>query len=468
MALVRATSLTRRMLLGLGLPMAALALLLGLGGALTINNIVEGVNDRILGASARAIAETLALEDDQVTLDIPPSALGMLENDARDNVYYSVRAGKELITGYPDLPHVKRPPADDGAIVYEYARFREFPIRIAAMARQVPRVRSLVIVEVAETLDARRALRDRMLGALAILELLLLGLLVLLLPIAVHWGLRPLETIRRHMEGRRKADFDPLPLDHVPNELRSLIAAVNSLLARLDNAVQGIRRFTADASHQMRTPLTILRTHIDLLKSTVELPPGPARQSAVDIDAATTRLQRLLTQLLALARAEGSREAAMSSARPTDIVAVVRGVAEEHAPRALKSAIDLQFDAAVPALQVVTIGDLAGELVGNLVDNAIRYTPADGEVLVSVAREGGAALVVVEDNGPGIPPADRPLVFTRFRRLDRDQAHPGSGLGLAIVQALAEAIGATVMLTDRAAGPGLRVEVRVPIAPATS
>jgi two-component system sensor histidine kinase TctE len=90
--------------------MAALALLLGLGGALTINNIVEGVNDRFLGASARAIAETLALEDDEVTLDIPPSALGMLENDARDNVYYSVRAGKELITGYPDLPRVKRPP----------------------------------------------------------------------------------------------------------------------------------------------------------------------------------------------------------------------------------------------------------------------------------------------------------------------------------------------------------------------
>ncbi len=255
MVFVRSTSLTRRMLFGLGLPMAALALLLGLGGALTINNIVEGVNDRILGASARAIAETLALEDNEVTLDIPPSALGMLENDARDNVYYSVRAGSELITGYPDLPRVKRPPIDDGQIVYEYAQYREFPIRIAAMARQVPRVRSLVIVEVAETLDARQALRDRMLGALAILELLLLALLLMLLPIAVHWGLRPLEAIRRHMEGRRKADFDPLPLDHVPNELRSLIAAVNSLLARLDNAVQGIRRFTADASHQMRTPL---------------------------------------------------------------------------------------------------------------------------------------------------------------------------------------------------------------------
>jgi two-component system sensor histidine kinase TctE len=462
---LRATSLTRRMLLGLGLPMAALAMLLGLGGALTIDNIVEGVNDRLLGASARAIAETLALEDNQVTLDIPPSALGMLENDARDNVYYSVRAGNDQITGYPDLPHVRQPPADDGEIVYEYARFREFPIRIAAMARQVPRVRPLVIVEVAETLDARHALRDRMLGALAILELLLLGLLLLLLPIAVHWGLRPLEAIRRHMEGRRKADFDPLPLDHVPNELRSLIAAVNSLLARLDNAVRGIRRFTADASHQMRTPLTILRTHIDLLRDSAAFPPGPARQSADDIDAATTRLQRLLTQLLALARAEGSREAAMVRARDTDIVAVARGVAEEQAPRALRSSIDLQFDAAVLAIKVTTIGDLAGELIGNLVDNAIRYNKPGGEVVVSVSAEPDGALVVIEDNGPGIPPADRPLVFTRFRRLDRDQSHPGSGLGLAIVQALAEAIGATVSLADRASGPGLRVEVRLPYAP---
>jgi two-component system sensor histidine kinase TctE len=468
MVLVRSTSLTRRMLFGLGLPMAALALLLGLGGALTINNIVEGVNDRILGASARAIAETLALENNEVTLDIPPSALGMLENDARDNVYYSVRAGSELITGYPDLPRVKRPPIDDGQIVYEYAQYREFPIRIAAMARQVPRVRSLVIVEVAETLDARQALRDRMLGALAILELLLLALLLMLLPIAVHWGLRPLEAIRRHMEGRRKADFDPLPLDHVPNELRSLIAAVNSLLARLDNAVQGIRRFTADASHQMRTPLTILRTHIDLLKASVVLPDGPARQSAADIDAATTRLQRLLTQLLALARAEGSREAAMARAKPTDIVAVTRGVAEEQAPRALRSSVDLQFDPEVPSLKIVTIGDLAGELIGNLVDNAIRYTPAGGVVTVSVKAEADGALVAVEDNGPGIPPEDRPLVFTRFRRLDRDQSHPGSGLGLAIVQALAEAIGASVALADASSGTGLRVEIRLPVDPPRS
>ena len=464
--MARTTSLTRRMLLGLGLPMTALAVLLGLGGALTIDNIVEGVNDRLLGASARAIAETLALEDNEVTLDIPPSALGMLENDARDNVYYSVRAGNEMITGYPDLPRVRNPPVDDGAIVYEYARFREFPIRIAAMARQVPRVRPLVIVEVAETLDARHALRDRMLGALAALELLLLGLLLMLLPIAVRWGLRPLETIRRHMEGRRRADFDPLPLDHVPHELRSLIAAVNSLLARLDNAVQGIRRFTADASHQMRTPLTILRTHVALLRESSALPPGPARQSVADIEAATTRLQRLLTQLLALARAEGSREAAMVRARATDVVAIVRAAAEEQAPRALRESIELQFDAAVPALKVTTIGDLAGELIGNLIDNAIRYNRPGGEVVVSVSAEADGALVVIEDDGPGIPPADRPLVFTRFRRLDRDQGHPGSGLGLAIVQALADAIGASVMLTDRASGPGLRVEIRLPFVPA--
>jgi two-component system sensor histidine kinase TctE len=176
-------------------------------------------------------------------------------------------------------------------------------------------------------------------------------------------------------------------------------------------------------------------------------------------------LQRLLTQLLALARAEGSREAAMVRARDTDIVAVARSVAEEQAPRALRSSIDLQFDAAVLAIRVTTIGDLAGELIGNLVDNAIRYNKPGGEVVVSVSAEPDGALVVIEDNGPGIPPADRPLVFTRFRRLDRDQSHPGSGLGLAIVQALAEAIGATVSLVDRASGPGLRVEVRLPYAP---
>lgn len=336
----------------MGLPLAALALLLGVGGAVTINEVVEGVNDRLLGASARAIAETLALENDEVTLDLPASALGMLENDARDNVYYSVWANGELLTGYPDLPRVSKLPEDDGEMVYQYAHYRDYRIRIAAVARKVPRINQPVIVEVAETLEARHALRDRMLVALAILEVLLIAVSLGLLPLAVRWGLAPLKRVLRAMGTRREADFTPLSLDYVPVELRGLVGAFNGLLGRLDAAMQGIRRFTADASHQMRTPLSILRAHVAALRS------------------------------------------------------------------------------------------------------------AKGVVAVTVLDEG---VVIVEDEGPGIPPDARATAFERFGRLAPDRGREGSGLGLAIVRALADSLGAEVELADRGASPGLRVTVRFPV-----
>lgn len=438
--------------------MAALALLLGVGGAITINEVVEGVNDRLLGASARAISETLAMEDEEVTLDLPASALGMLENEARDNVYYSVWANGELLTGYPDLPRMRVLPAADGELAFEYAQYRDYPIRIAAMARKVPRVDQLVIVEVAETLEARHALRNRMLTALAILEVLLLALSLGLLPLAVRWGLRPLKRVLSAIERRREADFAPLPNDYVPLELRGLIAAFNGLLGRLDTTVRGIRRFTADASHQMRTPLSILRTHVDVLRS-VELPAGAARQSVADIEAATRRLQRLLTQLLALARAEGSRDIVIAPRKLVDLVEIARGVGVEYAPQAVKAGIDIHFDAPCHTVPVMTQPDLAGELIGNLVDNAIRYNRLAGVVGITVSDDGS---LTIEDEGPGIAPGDRALAFQRFGRLTTDQDRIGSGLGLAIVQALARSLGADVDLANRAGHPGLCVTVRFP------
>lgn len=459
MAPPRARSITRRMLTGIGLPMAIVAVLLGVGGAITINQVVEGVNDRLLGASARAIAETLALENDEVTLDLPASALGMLENEARDNVYYSVWANGELLTGYSDLPRIREVPDDDGEMRFEYAQYRDYRIRIAAVARKVPRVDQPVIVEVAETLEARHALRDRMLVALAILELLLITLSLGLLPLAVRWGLAPLKRVLGDLERRREADFAPLALDYVPGELRGLVGAFNDLLGRFDTAVRGIRRFTADASHQMRTPLSVLRTHVAALRA-VDLPAGSAKQSVDDIDAATERLQRLLTQLLALARAEGARNGGPSRWPVVDLIEIAREPSIEYAPQAIRMGVDMRFDAPDEAILVHSQPDLARELVGNLIDNAIRYNRAGGAVTVTVCPEG---TVTIQDEGPGIAPGDRAFVFERFNRLAHDQGPVGSGLGLAIVRALADNLGATVELAD--ASPGLLVIVRFPLAP---
>jgi two-component system sensor histidine kinase TctE len=442
-------------------PSAALALVLGVGGAIMIGRIVEGVNDRLLAASVRVIADTLAVEEGELTLDLPPFSLGMLENDSRDNVYYSVREGNRLVTGYGDLPTIERDPATATEIAYSYARYRDMPIRIAAVTRQVPRIAAPVTVQVAETMTARSLLKQQMLVGLVVLELVLLAATALLLPLAVRFGLSPLATVRDDMARRAPDDFTPLPLTHVPAELGRLVAAFNNLLGRLENAVQGMRSFTADASHQMRTPLSILQTHLSVLRRE-GLATATGQASLVDIETATERLRHLLVQLIALARAESTIASDVAPAERVDLVELVRKVAVEFAPAALKAEVDLVFEDPEQPIALRTVSALATELVGNLVDNAIRYNRPGGEVVVRFGRSSTQAFVVVEDDGPGIPAADREAAFARFRRF-AGQQQPGSGLGLAIAKALAEAMGATVALESRDAGPGLVAKVVFPL-----
>lgn len=451
-------SLTGRLFRGLVGPMAGLAVLLGLGGAWAIESLVEAVNDRLLGASARAVAETLGVEDGEITLDLPPWALGMLENSSRDNIYYNVFEGSKLITGYPNLPPPRAATLRDQATTFRYGRYRGQRVRIATEARRLPRIDDLVIVQVAETLEARRSLSQYMLIQLVVLEVALLAIAALLIPIGVRWGMAPLTRLRRGMDARKASDFAPLPLADVPRELRDLVTTFNALLARLDSAVEGMRRFTADASHQMRTPLSVLRTHIGVLKqSLVESP--EALEGVSDIEAATDRLQRLLIQLLALARAEGA-EPSGTLLHKIDLGAVVRAVAEEHALPAVRTGIELHY--VNDSAETFTVrGDevLVTELIGNLVDNAVRYNRAAGVVTIRVSGDAEHATVEVEDEGPGIPESERDKVFTRFYRLNRDQSRPGSGLGLSIVQVLTQILDAQIALESGSQGQGLLVRV---------
>jgi two-component system sensor histidine kinase TctE len=449
--------------------MAGLALVLGIGGALAIQSIVEAVNDRLLGASARSVAETLGVEDGDITLDLPPWALGMLENSARDNIYYNVYDGDRLITGYPNLPPPAPQTLADQRTTFRYGKYRGQRVRIAAEARRLPRVHNMVVVQVAETLEARHDLADRMLFQLVLLEVALLALAAFLIPIGVRWGIAPLTRLRRGMDARSAGDFTPLPLADVPRELRDLLTAFNSLLARLDGAVEGMRRFTADASHQMRTPLSILRTHIGVLKMS-KVESANARESLADIEAATDRLQRLLIQLLALARAEGAEPSGLVL-HNFDVTATARAIAGDHALPALRADVEVHFVVQGTEPFVIT-GDevLVAEMIGNLIDNAIRYNQPGGSVNVRVFGTEDRVVLEVEDDGPGIPETERDKVFTRFYRLARDQSRPGSGLGLSIVQVLAEILDAEVSLATRVEGRGLRVRVafRRPRQPADS
>jgi two-component system sensor histidine kinase TctE len=452
-------SLTTRLRVGMILPTVGLALILALSGMLVIQNIVESVNDRVLNASAVSIADTLAYEDGDVTVDLPLSAFGMLENEERDNVYYCVRRGNELVTGYPELPVIADVSSNQGGAVYRYSTYRDVPIRMVAIARRVPRIAEPVVVQVAETLVARNHLRQRMLVSLGVVEALLIGLLLSLLPLSVRWGLRPLAQLRENLNRRDAQDFTPLNIEEAPVEMHEFLTAFNGLVQRLHAAMEGLRKFSADASHQMRTSLSILRTHLTILRHESDLSEDGA-SSLRDIDDASRRLARMLTQFLALAHAQDGSQYVIEYARPVDLTELTRSVAEEMVPLALSRGVQLELVEPDRTIEILTVGALVTEILKNLVDNAIRYNNSEGFVTLSIVTHDMDDRVIIEDDGPGIPHEERENVFKRFYRLRHDDvSRQGSGLGLAIVKALADSIGAEVIIGEREKGPGLKVEV---------
>lgn len=459
----RRPSLRRRLMLNMLLPAAALALLVGVGGSFFIVRIVQTTHDRVLDASVLAIVERLGTDDDnEVTVDLPRVALGMLETRAQDSVYYTVTYDGALVTGYRDLPLVDDARLQPTTTVQPNGVYRGEPIRIAAQARRIYGKPDLALVEVAETLNGRHSLEYEMLIGLAVLETGLLGLVGLLAWHGIGRGLQPLTELSREIGQRAAPDaisLKPIDTTLVPEEALAPVLALNVLLDRLENAMAAVRRFTADASHQIRTPLAVLRMHLDLARR--EGPETPAGEASLDdVDSAARRLERLLAQLLTLARADDNAAADDAADATADLAAVAAQIVMERVPQAVARGIDVQFERPDEPVPVVGQDLLIGELIGNLLDNAIRYNRPQGKVVVRVVTDAGGRRLVIQDQGPGIPASQRGRVFERFHRLPRKEAPDGTGLGLAIVRALADRIGASVSLHDAPADSGLLVLAR--------
>jgi two-component system OmpR family sensor kinase len=308
------------------------------------------------------------------------------------------------------------------------------------------------VVQVAQPIEARRALAQE----IALRTIMPLLLLLPVLGAAILWivgrGLRPLKRVAAEVDERSAAALGPVQEREVPDELRPLVEAVNSLLARLHLALSAQRAFLADAAHELRTPLTAIQLQTQLLaRAHTEAERAEALKA---LEAGVERGSHLVQQLLTLARQEPS--AAAREFAPVDLAELARGVIAGRTALALELGIDLGLARAEP-------GSLSGDadalqaLLGNLIDNALRYTPSGGKVDVEVYEREGARVLAVSDTGPGIPPAERERVFDRFYRVPGNRT-PGTGLGLAIVRSIAQTHGARIELLDNPGG-GLRVVV---------
>ncbi len=314
-----------------------------------------------------------------------------------------------------------------------------------------------VLVQAAEPVDARLSLGRSILGNIVIPQFMFIVIAGIAVWIGLKRGFEPLERLRREVAGRPRNDLRPLDATRAPGEVRPLILEVNALIERLKAMMDAQRRFVADAAHQLRTPFAGLKSQAELAKR--EPLADPIRESLARICDGAQRCSHLVNQLLTLARNEP--EARLNAPLELlDLHRVAQETAAHWAPEALRKDIDLGFEG--QDLKLPIKGHEAGlrDLIDNLLDNAIRYTPAGGHITVRVGY-GDSAWLQVEDDGPGIPPDQRQQVFERFHRIP-GSGQPGSGLGLAIVQEVALRHGATVEIDEGAGDRGALFTLRFP------
>ena len=334
------------------------------------------------------------------------------------------------------------------------ARLDGRPWRTATYAYDGPEGQATIVV--AEALTKREHDARRMLLPTTATNLAIGGLMAVVAVLAVGVALAPLHAVGQRVEGHEVQTLRPMRLRNLPGEVRPLVRALNRLMARLRRTVQARQDFIDDTAHQLRTPLAGLQAQMALLDA--EPLPPTARRRVQDVGAAVRRLAHTTHQMLALAR---SADGASAAPEPVSLPALLEQVASQCLDAALAKGVDLGFEPAAATVQGSPW--MLRELLANLVDNAIQHGRPGGIVTVRCGHAAGRPLLQVEDDGPGIPAAERARVFNRFVRLGGSAAG-GSGLGLAIVKEIAERHGAHVALDEGTDGHGLKATVTFPAA----
>jgi two-component system, OmpR family, sensor histidine kinase TctE len=424
------------------------------------NRFVNLAYDRALLESALDIGRQVKVLNDRIYVDLPEIALQMLQSRESGRLYYRVTGThNEYITGEPDLP--SPPDPFSGRVNYYDDEYRGREVRIVTL--QLPlepgKSEGMVMVQVAENRSARNEFARQILLRMVLPQALLIITAGVMIWYAVGRGLAPLVSLRREIENRSHRDLSALPEEHAPQEVRPLILAMNALLERLSLALAAQQRFIADAAHQLRTPIAGLKTQTELaLRQT---PVGESQTTLRQLRTATEQATHLVNQLLSLARAEPIA-GRLQPRNIIDLRSLAREATTDWVPRALERNIDLGFDSASTGAYVEGDPFLLREMLNNVLDNALRYTQSGGQVTVHVANDRSGPTLLVEDNGPGIPDAERARVFERFYRV-LGTGTEGCGLGLAIVSEIAQSHGAQVSLDPGPNGKGTLVTIVFPL-----
>ncbi len=443
-------SIKRQLLLWLLVPLSGLAVISTIATYYLGLQLSEEIYDMHLLNSADSVVARVHVVGGRVVVDLPPEVQSMLRHDNHEEFYYQVITPEGYrVAGDFFMPPPPVMPADTKPI-FQTINVDGKELRVVSVSRNIPDLPAKrVIVQSAETIRSRAELAGRITMSIVVAQVLLIACATIAIWIGVGRGLMPLERVERAVEARSPGDLSPLVVDE-PVEVESVVKALNRLLNQLQQDVEMQKRFTANAAHQLRTPLAVLGTYCELANKLVH--EKEAREALAEVEQGIHRMSKLVSRLLALSRSEPSalRTANFSVIDLNKIASIVTGA---HVPEALRRKIELEFHASPEPALVSGNAAALEELISNLVENGILYTKQGGTVTVKVEVHYGKSILTVADEGPGIPEGERQRVFERFYRVPGND-EPGTGLGLAIVKEVATTHGAEIRIQDGANNKG--------------
>ena len=396
--------------------------------------------DRSLAGALRSIDHNISTVSGGLSLEQPYLLLEFFELTANERVYYRVLTEDGLADiGNQELP-MPPSPLVSGIPQFYNATYLDRSVRVAALARPMNpplynNVGGRVIVQVAEDLDSREYFIHSMLLRSIERDLALVVLVIFIVVVGVLFAVRPLTRLHSELEKRRSDDLRPVEATDIPSEVQPLVTAVNSHMARYAKQARMQRQFLDDASHQLRTPLSVLRTQLGFALR--EDDPKEIRPALQAMREGLDRAVRTTNQMLSLARAkEGSPFETGEGLEKINLTALVHSILKDLYPVARAKQLDFGFEGSDSPIYINGLEWLIREAVANLVDNAIRYTPVKGIVTLRTFQENEKAYLSVEDNGPGMSRTDIQKAGIRFRRGAAGKNSTGAGLGLAIVQTI--------------------------------
>lgn len=425
----------------------------------TADAAVNAAFDRSLYGAIRAIDASISTESGGIGVELPYVLLEFFELTTSGPVHYRVATEDGLVEiGSPDIPMPDEPTVLRSPH-FQTVDYVDGPARVGTYVRPLEGLQAgNIVIQVAESLASRAEFSRQFILQAVVRDVLLAVLAAAMVAMAVSWSLRPLKQLREGVQARQADDLSPIDTARVPADVLPLVQATNDHLGRYRTLLATQRRFLDDASHQLRTPLTTLLT-----QAGYALREPDDRRVRETMDAMRAQLRamiRRVNQLLALARADTSP----LQPEPTDLALSAGEVVRRAWPVARRKSLDLGLEHDGAPVIAEAHSGLVQEALTNLVDNALRHTPAGGRVTVGVRAEPGWCRIDVTDDGPGIPGDELPLVTQRFFRASNTQG-TGTGLGLAIVQSIATRLHGRLELAA-ATGGGLRASLLLPVAQA--